>query len=42
MLLASHLSPVAIEQSCMSLHRFGMTNASVGSVEKSAGNALNG
>ena len=27
----SHVSPVATEQSCMSLHRFGVTNVNAGS-----------
>jgi hypothetical protein len=43
MWLFSQPSPVAIEQSCMSLHRFGITKETVGNVEKSlVGNALKG
>src|SRR6476620_6832833 len=37
-----HVSPVEIEQSCMSLHRFGTTHDTVGSWVKSVGNALTG
>src|SRR5258708_3304269 len=40
-LFFTQVSPVATEQSCMSLHRFGVTKDTPGSVEKSVGNWVN-
>src|SRR2546423_2731727 len=37
----SQVSPVLTPQSCMSLHRFGTTTETVGSVVKSVGRSLN-
>src|SRR2546421_10405359 len=37
----SQVSPVDTPQSCMSLHRFGTTNDSLGSVVRSVGKSLN-
>src|SRR5256885_717604 len=39
--LVSQVSPVDTPQSCMSLHRFGTTNDSLGSVVRSVGKSLN-
>src|SRR2546423_6576624 len=39
--LFSRVSPVDTPQSCMSLHRFGTTNDSIGSVVRSVGKSLN-